>query len=72
MTQIYGEADTVGRLMEAHEIDGAIGDICRIVSDTAIESRLSAQYAPVLGHLVKARRALRDAFDTHPPRPPRR
>ena len=42
------------------------------VSDTAIESRLSAQYAPVLGHLVKARRALRDAFDTHPPRPPRR
>jgi hypothetical protein len=56
------ERPTVYRQMEALEIDAAITDLAKVVGSTAVEAGASAQYAPVLGHLVKARRALRESF----------
>jgi hypothetical protein len=50
------------RLSDAEMIDQAITDLALIIGTTAIESEASLLYAPVLSHLVKARRALRAAF----------
>jgi hypothetical protein len=56
------EERTVVRLMSAMEIDKAITDLCRIIADTAVAEGMSVQYAGTLGSLIKARRALREAF----------
>jgi hypothetical protein len=46
----------------AEEIEQAIIDLARVVGVVAIEAESVELYTPVIGHLVKARRALRDAF----------
>jgi hypothetical protein len=57
------EAVSIDEKIEAAEIARAITDLARVIGQTAVERKRSAEYAPVLGHLIKARRALRAAYD---------
>jgi hypothetical protein len=46
----------------AEEFDQAIMDLARAISMTAMDNKMIADYAPVLGHLVKARRIVQEKF----------
>jgi hypothetical protein len=58
----YEERMGAGRVSDAEEIEQAIIDLARVIGVTAIETEMRAEYAPVVWHLVHARRALRAAF----------
>ena len=53
----------VGRQSDAERFDEEITRLGREMVLAALTSELSAEYAPVVTHLVRARKALRAAFD---------
>ena len=59
----YATRAGVGRRSDAERFEEEIIRLARDICLAAMASELSAEYAPVLTHLVKARRALRVAFD---------
>ena len=59
----YATRVGVGRRSDAERFEEEIIRLARDICLAAIASELRAEYAPVLTHLVKARRALREAFD---------
>lgn len=56
------ERDALPFPYHAEEFDQAIMDLARAISATAMELGCSTEYAPVLGHLVKARRIIKEKF----------
>ena len=59
----YGTRKGVGRQSDAERFEDEIIRLARDMCLVATTSELSAQYAPAVNYLVKARRALREAFD---------
>ena len=60
---IDGTLVDINRHLEAREIDQAITDLLAAIGDTVLTHEQSAEYRETIGHLVRARRALRKAFD---------
>jgi hypothetical protein len=60
--EAYRNRAGADRQSAAEEIEQAIIDLARVIGIVAIEAEAVDLYSPVIGHLVKARRALRDAF----------
>jgi hypothetical protein len=44
------------------ELDEAITDLARVVWHTARDSEMAIEFMPVIGHLIKARRSLREVY----------
>jgi hypothetical protein len=44
------------------ELDEAITDLARVVWHTARDSEMAVEFMPVIGHLIKARRSLREVY----------
>ena len=59
----YATRAGVGRQSDVERFEEEIIRLARDMCLVATASELSAEYAPVLSHLVKARRALREALN---------
>ena len=59
----------VGRKSDAERFEEEITRLGRDIVLAALASELSAEYAPVVTHLLRARTALRAAFDKEPAQP---
>jgi len=60
--EAYRNRAGADRRSDCEEIEQAIIDLARVIGVIAIEAEAVELYSPTIGHLVKARRALRDAF----------
>ena len=51
-----------GRKSDAEEFERTILDLARAIVNTAVESEMRNEYAPVVRHLAHAQRALREIY----------
>ena len=59
----YATRAGVGRQSDAERFDKEITQLGRDMCLAALASELTVEYAPVVAHLLRARKALREAFD---------
>jgi hypothetical protein len=63
MSALEIEDPYINLIMKVKEIDQTITDLAQDIGTLALSHHVSVEFSPVIGNLVKARRALREAFE---------